>query len=81
MDRGKLLGMCYILWMTRPSVFYVAPSAWGFKGNTPREFCFLRETCLIFLLHFRVTSIFVSIVGRFLDKWFLLMVFYFRLSN
>jgi hypothetical protein len=70
-----VLGMCYIICMNSYSVCYVV------LGMLPHNICFPRETCHIVFLIFRVALIFMSIIGRFFEKWFLPMVFYFQLRN
>jgi hypothetical protein len=73
-----LLGVCYIIFTTRCSVFYVAPDMQG--GSAPNNF-FSSENVSPFCLVFCIASIFMSIIGRFFDTWFFPMVFYFWLKN
>jgi hypothetical protein len=61
----------FLLFHASPSIFL------GLRGSTFIVRIFIFHFCLIF----HVTSIFMSIVGRFFGTWFLPMVFYFRLRN
>jgi hypothetical protein len=66
--------MCYILCMTRSSSMLHRASG-GFEGKK------FASGNMSHFPHFYVTSIFMSIVGRFFSTWFLPMVFYFLLRN